>query len=131
MIQWALVQGVVVLALVGGLYFSALWMAVPEQQVRAMAFIALVAANVSLILINRSFHRSGGGLVLRANYVLWGALALIFLTLLVVMTWAPARALFQFAALGGQQVVLAIGAGLVALTVLEILRGTQTRRIQS
>lgn len=131
MIAWSLLQGFVALAFVGALYFGALWNGMAEQQARAMAFVGLVAANAGLILANRSFHRFGGGSQLRANYVLWSVLGLVGLILSIVLLWPPACALFQFARLELVHLMLALGAGLAVLALLETLKGSAQKRMNA
>src|SRR6516162_9138302 len=55
---WSLLQGFLVLALVAGLFVMALHQNLPEPDARSLAFAALVAANLGLVLVNRSLSAS-------------------------------------------------------------------------
>ena len=53
-VAWSLLQGVVVLAVVAGLFVSALDRLLPDDEARALAFAALVATNAGLVLVDRA-----------------------------------------------------------------------------
>jgi Ca2+-transporting ATPase len=55
---WSLLQGFLVLALVAGLFVMALHQNLPEPDARSLAFAALVATNLGLVLVNRSLGAS-------------------------------------------------------------------------
>jgi Ca2+-transporting ATPase len=55
---WSLVQGSLVLALVGTLFVISLGRGMPESEARALAFSGLITANVGLVLFNRSSQAS-------------------------------------------------------------------------
>jgi P-type Ca2+ transporter type 2C len=94
----------------------------PEEEVRALAFFSLVLTIVSLIFVNRSFsaslvtalHRSNSALTL----VLLGITAMLSLTLL----WPLARGLFRFGPLHFDDLAVTLGAGIMVLVFLEVLK---------
>ena len=51
-VVWSLLQGTVVLAVVSGLFVFAWRSGLPEPDVRALTFVALVATNAGLVLVN-------------------------------------------------------------------------------
>ena len=55
---WGLLQGVLALGVVGSTAVVGMWRDMPEDEVRALAFVSLVATNVGLILVNRTFGAS-------------------------------------------------------------------------
>ena len=55
---WSLLQGALVLTLVAGLYVMALRQNLPDPDARSLAFAALVATNLGLVLVNRSLGAS-------------------------------------------------------------------------
>jgi P-type Ca2+ transporter type 2C len=57
-VAWSLQQGTLVLALVAGLFVMALHQGLPEPDARSLAFAALVATNLGLVLVNRSLGAS-------------------------------------------------------------------------
>lgn len=121
MIIWALVQGVTALAFVIGLYFVALKRGMPAEEARALTFIALVTANASLILVNRSFHRrSILAMLARGNRILWAVLSIVTLALMTVLAFPAVRDLFEFGRLDIAQVAIAVGVGVATLIILNI-----------
>jgi len=123
MIVWALVQGVVALIAVLGTYLAALAYGMTEKDSRALTFITLVAANIGLTLINRSFHRrSIHAMVVRDNRVLWRVLGAVVVILAVVLGWRPLRELFLFGRLSLVDVTLAAGIGVGVLVILNTMK---------
>ena len=122
MILSALLQGFVVLALVLSLYAVALKMGEPVDTARSMAFVALVAANAGLILINRTFQSSVRAALIRGNKVLLGVALLVTGALTLVLTWEPARALFRLAAMAPVNLAAALSVGLATFLVLNIAK---------
>src|SRR5215468_3137970 len=72
---WSLLQGVLALALVAGLFVMALRQNLPEPDARALAFAALVATNLGLVLVNRSLGASIFTTFTRPNAALWCVVA--------------------------------------------------------
>jgi Ca2+-transporting ATPase len=116
----SLLQGVLVLALVAGLFVMALRQSLPEPDARSLAFAALVAANLGLVLVNRSLSASVFAAFTRPNAALWWVIAATVAILAGVILFPPARALFHFGPLHGDDVVVALAAGLLALLLLEL-----------
>ncbi len=123
MLIWAVVQGGFALSLVITTYIIALKNGMDENTARALTFVTLVAANIGLTLINRSFHRrSFFALILRDNRVLWIVFAAVSVTLTAVLTWSPLRSLFRFGPLSADDVLLAAATGIVVLAALNIAK---------
>ena len=119
MIVWAFIQGIVALALVLATYIIALANEMPERDARATTFVALVAANIGLILINRSFHRrSLYAMIVRNNRVLWRVLSVVVVILTAVLGWRPLRELFLFGTPNASTFAVAAGVGLGVLIAL-------------
>jgi Ca2+-transporting ATPase len=108
---WSLLQGVLVLALVAGLYVMALHQNLPEPDARSLAFAALVAANLGLVLVNRSLSASVFAAFTRPNAALWWVVAATAAILAGVILFPPARELFRFGPLHGDDVTVALAAG--------------------
>ncbi|MBY0509193.1 MAG: cation-translocating P-type ATPase [Rhodospirillaceae bacterium] len=122
MVLNALMQGFIVLALVLGLYAIALQTGKPIDTARTMAFVALVAANASLILINRSFLSSTRAALIRGNKVLLVVAVLVTGALTLVLTWEPARALFRLAPMEPGNLAIAMTVGVATFLVLDIAK---------
>jgi Ca2+-transporting ATPase len=57
-VVWSLLQGAFVLALVAAVFVNALGRGLPDDEARALAFTTLVATNIGLLFVNRSFSAS-------------------------------------------------------------------------
>jgi P-type Ca2+ transporter type 2C len=90
-----------VLALVAGLFVMALRQNLPEPDARSLAFAALVATNLGLVLVNRSLGAS------------------VFASVILV---PPVRELFHFGPLHGDDTIVALASGLLALLFLELAK---------
>ncbi|MEG3165304.1 cation-translocating P-type ATPase [Sphingomonas sp. PB2P19] len=122
MIGWSVFQGGLAFAVVAVVWGGALRLGYAEDAVRALAFYALIAQIVALILVNRAFDSSlihalwGGNLVLR--YILAAVAAMLAL----VATVAPLRRLLDFAPLDIAALAAALGSGGLLLVGLETLK---------
>jgi Ca2+-transporting ATPase len=117
----ALLQGALALLATAGVYLFAVHQGLPDEDVRSLSFFTLVLSNLALIVANRSYRTqpfdflTGGNRVLMGIYIVTGAL------LAITVAWPPARALFGFGPLHGDDlliVALAIGALGLALAAL-------------
>jgi Ca2+-transporting ATPase len=119
---WSLLQGALVLVLVAGLFVMALRQGLPEQDARSLAFAALVAANLGLVLVNRTHGASIFAAFGRSNAALWwvvGATAAILAGVILVPT---ARDLFHFGPLHADDIAVALGSGIAVLLLLELAK---------
>ena len=119
---WSLLQGILVLALVAGLFVMALQQNLPEPDARALAFAALVATNLGLVLVNRSLGDSVLAAFTRPNASLWWVVAATAAILAGVILFPPARELFHFGPLHGDDLTVALASGLIALLLLELAK---------
>jgi Ca2+-transporting ATPase len=122
MILWGVFQGAFAFALIAALYVLAFKGGMPEAEVRALAFFALVISIVALIFVNRSISASLFKALLRPNWALALVLPAVATMLAVTLLWPPARALFRFGPLHADDIGLTLGVGLVVLVVLESLK---------
>ena len=121
----SLVQGLLVMGLIGGFYVWLLSAGATEAAARAAAFVALVGANVALIVSNRSMGNQLLASLRRPNRALWVMLGVTTTLLTLVLGWPALRALFQFEPLSGP---LAAQAGIVALGALVLLEALKWGR---
>ena len=119
---WSLFQGALVLALVAGLFVMALHQKLPETDARALSFAALVATNLGLVLVNRSLGASVFAAFTRPNAALWWVGAATTAILAGVILFPPARELFHFGPLHGDDILVALASGLIALLLLEFAK---------
>jgi Ca2+-transporting ATPase len=122
LIAWSILQGALAAALVACVFVVALNGGMPEDEVRALTFFSLVTVIVGLVFVNRSFSSSLTLAFTRPNpalrWILVGIAAILTLTLAV--PWVAD--LFRFGPLHGDDLALTIGAGLVILLGLELLK---------
>ena len=95
-ILWALLQGLIALAILAGVLISASRMGMAEADLRALVFTSLVLINMGLILVNRSFESSLARALLQPNRALWILLGGVLSLLGVAVYWQPAQSLFHF-----------------------------------
>jgi Ca2+-transporting ATPase len=131
LIAWSLLQGTLAFALVAAIFVMALRSGMPEQEVRALAFFSLVVAIVSLILVNRSFSASLLTALRRPNRTLAAVLATVAAVLALTLLWPFASKLFAFGPLHADDLALTLGAGIIVLVSLEMLKPVLRLRLQS
>lgn len=123
MIAQSLLQGCVILLLVGGFYGWLLHDGLADDTARASAFIALIASNIALILANRSLRGNVRAVFQRGNRALWGMILTILTLLSAVLLVAPVRRLFGFALPDLTLIGCALGVGAVTLMTLLAQQG--------
>ena len=127
LLAWSAAQGLLLLALVAGLYALAR-LSLPADSARALAFVALVSGNVALILANRS---AGGRWFtgwLRPNALLWQVLAATAALLAAALAITPLREVFRFALPAWPWLLAGLGCGLLCGLLLELLKQAWPRR---
>jgi Ca2+-transporting ATPase len=130
LVAWSALQGLLVLALTGTLYVVAIRRGMPAGEARALTFVTLVLAVVSLILVNRSFSSSLGAAVGRANATLGWILAAIVAMLALALAVPPVRGLFAFAPLTVTTLGLAFAGAAAVLVALELAKTFWRDRLQ-
>jgi len=119
---WSLLQGALVLVLVAGLFVMALRQELPEPDARSLAFAALVAANLGLVLVNRTHGASVFAAFGRSNPALWSVVVATMAILAGVVMIPQARDLFHFGPLHGDDIAVALGSGIAVLLLLELAK---------
>ncbi|MCG6207595.1 cation-translocating P-type ATPase [Rhodopseudomonas sp. HC1] len=122
LIGWGLVQGLLVFALVAGVFVIGQFRAMPETELRALTFFALVLSFVCLIFVNRSFSTSILAALRRPNPMLAVVLVIVGGVLGLSLSWPWLRELFRFGPLHGDDLALTALAALVVLIVLEAIK---------
>ena len=121
-IVWSLTQGAVVLAFVAVLFVVALDRGLPEEDVRALAFAALVATNLGLVLINRSQGAALWVAFRRRNASLWWVAGTTAAVLAGIVAFGPTRQLFHFGPLHANDVALVLASGSTVLILLSLAK---------
>jgi len=111
----SIVQGLVIAAVVLGVYQYACRIGMAENEVRSAVFLTLISANIFLTLQNRSFYYSILTTIRYRNSWVWLILGISILFTTLVFFLPAARNLFQLAVLPGNQALACIGLGLVSV----------------
>jgi P-type Ca2+ transporter type 2C len=129
LIGWGALQGALAFAMAGSMFVFGLGNGMPDDEVRALTFVALILAIFSLILVNRSFSSSLKLAVLRPNLALFSILISVGAILGACLTIPVMRALFRFGPLHFDDLALTAGSALLLLVLLELLKPLwRTRR---
>ena len=124
-------QGVSILVFVMAVYLFSYYSGHTEGQVRAMSFITLIAANIAVIISNRSWTRSIFEiLTIRNKAMAWVAGGAVFFMALI-MNIPFSLQLFQFEKTGVTDTLICIAAGLLTITWFEVYKAIKTGRHQS
>jgi Ca2+-transporting ATPase len=121
-ILWALLQGLIALAILAGVLIIASGMGMVEADLRALVFTSLVLINMGLILVNRSFESSLARALLQPNRALWILLGGVLALIGVAVNWQPAQSLFHFGKLHWNDLAVCLVVGAASLVALEVLK---------
>ncbi|UIJ46308.1 cation-translocating P-type ATPase [Sphingomonas cannabina] len=122
LLGWSLVQGLVALTAVVGLLLWDHGHGVDEETLRAATFIALVAAVLALVLVNRSFSASLVTALRRPSLALVVVAALVVSVLALAQLVPGVGQLFGFAPLTMREALVAVGVGVAVLVLLELMK---------
>ncbi len=130
MVIWSIFQGALALgALVLGIVI-AVQHDLPATELRALAFSALIASLMALILANRSSNASLRSLFDYHNKALLTIFGAVIAVMIVIYLFEPARSILGFAKLSVFEIVGVIGYGFILLSVLQILKPHVNRVLQ-
>ena len=115
-------QGVGILAFVMGIYLFSYYTGHTEGQIRAMSFVTLIVANISVIMSNRSWTRNIFEVAIirnkAAGWVIGGAI----LFMILIMNIPFFLQLFLFEKVGITDSLICIAAGLLTITWFEMYK---------
>jgi Ca2+-transporting ATPase len=120
MIALSVLVGATLLAAVFALYSWAVASGRSEDEVRALTFAAIVAGNLALIFVNRSYQRTGIAMLCAPNAVLWGIAAATLGALALAIYAPPVALVFRFAPLSAGDLAIALAAGVAGVLWLEL-----------
>ena len=118
----SLLQGFVVLAVVMVIYVSALSRGFAEPEVRALTFTTIVAANLCLILTNRSWSDNLLTSLRTPNRALFWVFAGTIASLLLVLYVPVLQDLFRFGSLSLPDLGTCLAAGAISVVWFEIFK---------
>lgn len=121
-ILWGALQGLITLAILALILIGGSKFTLPENDLRALVFSALVLINLGLILVNRSFSASLIRAFVRPNRSLWILTSIVLGLLVVAVLWSPAQKLFHFGQVHFNDFVICITASIFSLVLLESIK---------
>jgi Ca2+-transporting ATPase len=122
LIGWGALQGALAFVMAGAMFVLATRNSMPDDEVRALTFVALILGIFSLILVNRSFSSSLKLAVVLPNAALLSILLGVLAMLGLCLNVSALRELFRFGALHSDDLTLTIGSALLLLLALEVLK---------
>ena len=121
-ILWSVLQGLVAFGVLAALYLLALHRSMPDNEVRALTFVSLVLINLGLVLVNRSFSSSLGNALRWNNRALFWVTAVTTALLSLILLWPPARDLFRFGPLHGNDILGILASTALLVVTLEVVK---------
>jgi Ca2+-transporting ATPase len=119
LVLWGLGQGVVALLVVIAVFFVAVQRAMPESEIRAICFFALVTCVLGLVLVNRSFGASVFS-ALSHPTLAFGVVLTVVISVLTASLAIPAVAdLFRFGPLHADDLAIVLTAATLMVMALE------------
>jgi len=102
-----------------GVFWLAVTRAMPDIELRAICFFALVLCVLALVLVNRSFTPSLRAAFAHPSLALVLVLSFVTAVLAASLSLAPIREIFRFGPLHGDDLLIVALAGAALLLVLE------------
>ena len=130
MIAWGVFQGGLAFAMLATVFLVETGSGMPETELRALTFFALIAEIVALILVNRSLSASLGDALFRHNMALRIVAAAIAVVTALILFLPWAQALLKFGSIAWGDMVLAAGLGACLLLLLEACKPRARRFIR-
>jgi len=122
LLAWGATQGIVAFATVAAVELWAVSRVMPVEEIRALAFFALVFVLIGLVFVGRTFDDRGFGLLRRPNPTLAAVLGAVVAVLALSLGWPAARELMRFGPLHADDLALTVAAGGATLLLLEALK---------
>ena len=123
-VAFSLLQGTVTFGALASLYGIVLRSGQDELEARALAFTALIVANLGLILTNRSWSRSIVAMVRVRNPALWWVIGSASAFLALTLSVPAARAVFRFSPVHMDDLAICLAAGLAPVLLFEAFKAT-------
>lgn len=130
MVLWSIFQGGLAMAALALGIVVGVQQNLPVPELRAMAFSALIASLLALILANRSSSVSLRSLFDYRNTALVVIFSGVIVVMMVVYLFEPARSVLGFAKLSIVQIGAILGYGFILLFMLQLLKPLVNRILQ-
>lgn len=124
----SVIQGLAITAGTLSVYQLAVSNHLNENTTRAMVFTTLIAANIFLTLVNRSFYFSALTTLKYKNNLVGLIIGITIALTGVLLYMDPFTAFFQFESLTGDQLWTSIGIGFISVIWYELVKGIKRSR---
>jgi P-type Ca2+ transporter type 2C len=118
-VAWSIFQGLAAFAMLAAVFLVQTHLGMPEAELRALVFFALVFQVLALILVNRSFSASLGKALTRHNTALRYVVVAVLALTGAILFWPQAKVLLKFESMDWMDMGIAVGLGVVLMIVLE------------
>ncbi|HEY9071963.1 MAG TPA: cation-translocating P-type ATPase [Candidatus Ozemobacteraceae bacterium] len=118
----SILQGACILVLSLVAYIAVTGVSRSAEEARTACFITLIMGNFGLILSNRSMKKNFFSTLHTPNAALWWVIGGTGLALVLCLTVPVLASLFKFGSLHGQDLVVAFGAGGLAIALSELIK---------
>src|SRR5581483_6435713 len=105
-----------------GTYLIGKARSMPENEIRALVYFALVFSIISLVFVNRSFSASLVTAFTRPNATLIVVLGAVSVVLTASLLWPSASELFKFGPLHVDDLAITVLCGMAVLLILEFIK---------
>lgn len=119
MVVWSVFQGGVAFAMLATVFLYKTASGMPEVEVRALIFFALIAQVMALILVNRSFTASLVTAFARKNTALVYVVLIVAGVTALILFLPAAQELLKFGSIAWEDMLVSLGLGIGLLLVLE------------
>ena len=130
MVVWSIFQGGLALGALTVGVVIAVQQGMPVPELRALAFLGLIASLLALILASRSSSTSLRSLFDYHNKALLAIFGAVAVIMMGIYLFEPARSVLGFAKLSVFEILAVIGYGLLLLAVLQILKPMANRLLR-
>jgi len=127
----SILQGLVITAGALFVYQHAVHSAYNEPTTRAMVFTALIAANITLTIVNRSFYYSVFTTMRYKNNLVWLIIGITIVLLAILIYVRPLAIFFGFSTLAMQPLLISISAGFISAIWFEAVKLVKRRRAKN
>jgi Ca2+-transporting ATPase len=111
------------------IYQFAVYNGFTEATTRTMIFTTLIASNIFLTLINRSFHESFFKTIRHKNNLVLYIITLTIVSVTLLLFVKPISLFFEFEFLNTAQLLISIGIGFISVAWFELVKWFKRKRM--
>ena len=127
----SILQGLAITAGALFVYQYAVHSAYNEPTTKAMVFTALIAANITLTLVNRSFYYSVFTTMRYKNNLVWLIIGITIIMLAMLIYVRPLATFFGFNTLATRPLLISVSAGLISAIWFEAVKLVKRQRVKN